>query len=517
MNKFYITTPIYYVNSRPHIGHAYTTVAADILARYNRLKLGDDNVWFLTGTDEHGAKIAQAAEKEGKEPLAFADEVSSEYREAWKALNIANDDFIRTTEERHEKNASELLTKLKNFKTPKGNDVLYKDKYEGLYCVGCESYKKDEDLVAGKCPDHGTKPQFLSEENWYFRLSDFSDVVLEQIKSNKIKIAPDGRKKEVLSFIEHGLEDVAISRQNLKWGIPLPFDKQQVAYVWIEALMNYISALGYPNDDKFKKFWPANTQLLGKDILKFHCIIWPAMLTALEIELPQELFVHGYFTIDGKKMSKTLGNVIDPIDLVDEFGADAARYLIVSQFQFGNDGDVKAEEFITKYNSDLANGVGNLVNRVLVMTDKYCGGKVPDKKFSLKKGDSIGFNFIEKFITEGLDIQMKGSSIYAYASSINQFVSACNIYIDEQKPWVLDKEGKREELESVIYNSLELIRLLAYSILPLLPNASKQLLHWLSQDDDLTLEDALEIGRLKPKTKVEKGAPLFLRKDAKTE
>jgi len=490
MNKYYITTPIYYVNSRPHIGHAYTTIAADILARYYAFKFGNENVYFLTGTDEHGAKIAQAAEKEGKQPLAFADEVSNEYRETWKALNIQNNDFIRTTEERHESIAKELLTKLKNAKTPKGNDVLYKDKYEGLYCVGCEAYKKEEDLVDGKCPDHGTEPQFLSEENWYLRLSDFGEVIKEKIQSNEFEIFPAGRKKEVLSFIEHGLEDVAISRQNLKWGIPLPFDPDQVAYVWIEALMNYVSALGYPDNEKFKKFWPANTQLLAKDILKFHCIIWPAMLIALDIELPKEFFVHGFFTINGQKMSKTRGNVIDPRDLVAEYGADAARYLIISQFQFGSDGDVKADEFKTKYNADLANGLGNLVSRVLAMAEKYSESKVPDKEFNaeidLKKvWQQVEQNYSEYKIFENLQ-------------QIQEVISWCDSYIDETKPWILAKEGKQDQVEQIIYNLLEVLSHLAWLVQPILPETSEKILLTLNHNkfSEQTIEKGIQLKKV---------------------
>jgi methionyl-tRNA synthetase len=502
MNKFYITTPIYYVNSRPHIGHAYTTIAADILARYYRLKLGNENVWFLTGTDEHGAKIAQAAEKEGKDPQTFADEVSQEFRDLLPKLNIKNDDFIRTTEERHETIVKEVLLKIKEAKTQKGNDVIYKGNYEGLYCVGCESYKKEDDLVDGKCPDHNTEPKMLSEENWYFRLSDFADIVKEKIESGEMNIAPDGRRKEVLSFLEQGLEDVAISRQNLTWGIPVPFDTEQVIYVWVDALINYISALGVPDDGKFKKFWPADVHLLAKDILKFHCVIWPAMLIAAGIDVPKNLFVHGYFTIDGKKMSKTLGNVIDPLDLVAEYGADAARYLIVSQFQFGSDGDVKADEFITKYNSDLANGVGNLVNRVLVMADKYCGGKVPDKTYNAKLDLGSVWKKVDQNYSE--------YKIHENITEILDVIKFCDQYIDETKPWSLDKEGKQDEIDQIIYNLLEIIRNLGQLLKPYLPEAGDKILAYLNQSEFYV--DAIQVGG-----KVEKGAPLFLRKDVKAE
>ena len=503
MKKFYITTPIYYVNDKPHIGHAYTTVIADVLARYYRFKLGNDNVWFLTGTDEHGAKVAQSAEAGGKTPQEFCDEVSAEFRAAWDKLNISNDDFIRTTEDRHEKVVREVLTKLKSAKTSEGEDVMFRGTYEGLYCVGCESYKKEEDLIDGKCPDHNREPQKLSEENWYFRLSAYSEVLKQKIESDEIRILPTDKKKEVLSFIKQGLEDIAISRANVEWGIPLPFDKEQTTYVWVDALINYISALGFPDGEKFKKFWPANVHLLAKDILKFHCIIWPAMLLAAGIELPKDLFVHGYFTLDGKKMSKTLGNVIDPNDLVEQFGVDAARYLVISQFIFGQDGDVKVDEFPIKYNSDLANGLGNLVSRVLSMAEKYCESKVPDKKFKAELDLAKLWKKIDQGFAE--------YKVFENLKEIWEAIRWCDSYIDETKPWSLAKEGKQQELDQVIYNLLEILRHLAWLVKPILPEASAEILKRLDEADCLYVE-AIQVGKITPGTKVEKGEPLFLRK-----
>ncbi len=503
MKKFYITTPIYYVNDKPHIGHAYTTIVSDVLARYYRFRLGDNNVFFLTGTDEHGLKIAQSAEKLNKTPQVFCDEVSAEFKSSWDNLNISYNDFIRTTENRHESVVQEVLTKLKTAKTPKGNDVIFKDTYEGLYCVGCEAYKKEEDLVDGKCPDHNKEPQKLSEQNWYFRLSDYAEVLTNKIKSDEIKILPADKKKEVLSFIEQGLEDIAMSRANVEWGIPLPFDQSQTTYVWVDALINYISALGYPKSENYKKFWPADVHLLAKDILKFHCIIWPAMLLAADIELPKELFVHGFFTLDGKKMSKTLGNVIDPNDLVKEFGVDAARYLIISQFVFGQDGDVKVEEFPIKYNSDLANGIGNLVSRVLSMTEKYCGSLVPDKSWNAEIDLQGVWTNLEKNYTE--------YKIFENLKDVWSVITWCDHYIDKTKPWTLVKEGKQTELEQVLYNLLEIIRHLGWLLKTILPVASAEILRRLGEGE-LTYEEAIKIGRIKPGTKVDKGEPLFLRK-----
>lgn len=506
MNKYYITTPIYYVNSKPHIGHAYTTIAADILARYFRLKLGQDNVYFLTGTDEHGAKIAQAAEKEGKDTQKFTDEVAELFKNSWQALNIKNNDFIRTTEDRHEKVVTDILSKLKEAKTPKGNDVIYKDKYEGLYCVGCESYKQKEDLVDGKCPDHGKEPTFLSEENWYFRLSDYADLLKEKISKDEIKVLPAGRKKEVLSFIEHGLEDIAISRANIDWGIKVPFDQDQVIYVWVDALINYISALGYPDGELYEKFWPANTQLLAKDILKFHCVIWPAMLEAIGAPAPSELFVHGYFTIDGQKMSKTIGNVIDPNDLVEEFGADAARYLIVSQFPFGNDGDVKAEEFKVKYNADLANGIGNLCNRVFTMAKRYCDGKVPEGEYSGSLDLAKLWQTVDKGYSE--------YKLFENLQEIWKVIAWADGYINETKPWALDKEGKKEEVNKIIYNLLEVIRHIGWLVLPILPETGHKIVGFLGDKIDSEFENVSKVGAINEGTVLgEEFEALFQRKE----
>ncbi len=374
MERFTVTTPIFYANGRPHIGHAYTIIAADILARLNQL-LGKE-IFFLTGTDEHGAKVAEAAEKNGKTPQEFVDEIAGSFQSTWKELGIEYTDFIRTTEERHEKAVVFALKKLKE----KG--VLYEKKYKGLYCTGCEAFVTEKDLDEnGFEPLHKTKPIVVEEKNWFFKLSEFLPQVKEAIESGRLKILPEERKNEVLGLFEQGLEDFSVSRskERLKWGITLPFDESQVAYVWVDALLNYITALGYGSDDqsKFEKFWPADIQLIGQDILKFHAIYWPAILLALDVELPKSLIVHGYFTVNGQKMSKTIGNVIDPNDLIKEFGSDATRYLLFNPFPFGNSGDIAVQDFSEKYNSDLANNFGNLVSRSLTLVKKFCENKVP--------------------------------------------------------------------------------------------------------------------------------------------
>ncbi|MFH1456621.1 MAG: methionine--tRNA ligase, partial [Patescibacteria group bacterium] len=366
--KYYITTPIYYVNDKPHIGHAYTTVVADVLARWRRQQ-GDD-VFYLTGTDEHGTKVAQSAEAQNKSPQEFCDEVSQIFKDRWQNLNISNDHFIRTTDKDHKERVKEIFTKLKNTTTPKGNEVIYAGEYKGLYCTGCEKFLTDKEIVDGKCPDHKTVPEELSEKNYFFRLSDYKEILEEKIKKDEFKILPISRKNEALALLDF-IDDFSVSRETVKWGIDLPFDKTQKSYVWVDALSNYITAIGYPDKmDEFNKWWPADAHLMAQDILKFHAIYWPAMLLALDIPLPKLEYIHGFFTIDGQKMSKSLGNVIDPDELVDKYGIDPTRYLLLSQFSFGQEADIQAERFPEKYNADLANGLGNLVARISNLLEK---------------------------------------------------------------------------------------------------------------------------------------------------
>jgi methionyl-tRNA synthetase len=503
MKKFYVTTPIYYVNDKPHLGHAYTTIAADILARYYRMKLGGDNVWFLTGTDEHGVKIAQAAEKKGVAPQAFTDEVSAAFQFAWDQLNISNNDFIRTTEPRHEAYVKKFVEKLKAAKGSSGDPVLFKDTYEGLYCYGCEAYKTGDEIVENKCPLHPTYDlAHLKEDNWFFRLSDFGEALKKKITSGEIKIQPDAREKEILGMLKEGLDDIAISRANVEWGIKLPFDDTQTVYVWIDALLNYLSAL---EDKKLTdKFWPADAQLLAKDILKFHAIIWPSILMAVGMELPKTIFAHGFFTIDGQKMSKSIGNVIDPNELIEKYGSDGARYLIISQFQFGGDGDIKAEDFKTKFNADLANGIGNLVSRVIGMAEKYFDSKVPKAKYAAE------FD-LKKFWKE-LDAGYEKLAVFENLQVIMNAVKWCDGYIAETKPWELAKAGDKK-LNEVIYNLLEIIRHLSYAILPYLPETAEKIWHKLGieKDKQEKFTDLQKVGLLKAGGTLEKGEALFMR------
>jgi methionyl-tRNA synthetase len=363
MSKFYVNTPIYYVNDVPHVGHFYTTLAADVLARYYRLKLGKENVLFVTGTDEHGAKVAEAAEKHGKTPQEYADEVAPTFEKAWQETGISYDYFIRTTNPEHVKLAQDVLQKMYDA------GFIYKGVYEGLYCVGCEKFLTEQDLVDGKCPLHpNQEPVHQKEDNYFFKLSDFGAQVKAKIISGELEVLPESRRNEIVGRIDQGVEDISISRQGVSWGVQIPWDNTQTVYVWVEALFNYYTATKII--DGKEDFWPNQLQLMAKDIVWFHACIWPALLLAAGLPLPKTIFAHGFFTINGQKMSKSLGNVIAPHELVEKYGRDGARYLLLSAYTFGNDGDLALDKFTDTYNSDLANGLGNLVSR----TAKLCEG-----------------------------------------------------------------------------------------------------------------------------------------------
>ena len=462
----YITTPIYYVNDHPHIGHAYTTIIADVLARYYRDKLGDENVYFLTGTDEHGLKIAESAKEKGINPQEFTDIISAEFEESWKNLNISNNNFIRTSSEKHKRIVGDVLLKLKNSKTPNANDVIYEADYEGLYCVGCEKFINESELVDGCCPDHNRKPEKLKEKNWFFNLKDFLPIIKEKIESNGLEIYPKTRKNEVLGLIDkQDLPDFSISRsvKSVPWGIDLPWDDKQKCYVWVDALLNYITAIDYPGGENFKKFWPADIQLIALDILKFHAIFWPAILIALDLPLPKRLAIHGFFTIDGKKMSKTLGNVVNPNDLVDKYGADATKYLILSQFGFGSESDINVSEFSAKYKADLVNGLGNLVNRVTNMVQNYLNGKIDIK---LKESDLV------KDVSEKIENLNFREALLKIWESIKYL----NSLIDEKKPWELAKiENEKENLKNILQDLVLGLYNIAISLKSFMPVKSNEI------------------------------------------
>ncbi|OUM98951.1 MAG: methionine--tRNA ligase, partial [Firmicutes bacterium ZCTH02-B6] len=370
---FYITTPIYYPNNKLHVGHTYTTVAADALARYHRLK-GHDT-WFLTGTDEHGLNVERAARQAGKEPLAYVDEIVAWIKELWQTLNISYDDFIRTTEERHKQRVQEIFKKLYD------QGDIYKGVYRGLYCTNCEAYYTETDLKEGNiCPVHEKPVEWVEEESYFFRLSKYGPALLDHIRRNPGFVQPESRRNEVVRFIERGLEDLSVSRTSFKWGIPVPFDPNHVIYVWVDALSNYITALGYPGGELYQRFWPADVHLIGKDILRFHAIIWPAILMALGEPLPKCVYGHGWLLIDGGKMSKSRagGQVIDPTQLVAKYGVDAVRYFLLREVPFGADGNYSEEALVRRINADLANDLGNLVWRTASMIERFAGGRIPE-------------------------------------------------------------------------------------------------------------------------------------------
>jgi methionyl-tRNA synthetase len=467
--KFFVTTPIYYVNDKPHVGHAYTTLAADVLTRWHRER--GDEVFFLTGTDEHGAKVAQAATVAGKPEQEFVDEKAAAFKEAWQKLNINYDNFLRTTDPVHVaavKTATQYLYE-KGF--------IYKGQYRGLYCQSCEQYKNPDDLINGKCPEHQVEPQLMKEESYFFKLSQFEKLLKEKIESDELEIKPIERKNEVFSFISQGLKDISISREAVSWGISLPFDKKYTLYVWIDAFLNYLTGLGWSGQaGQPPKFFSPDVQLMSKDILRVHATIWPGLLLALELPLPQKIFVHGYFTIDGQKMSKSLGNVIWPEDLVVKFGRDGARYLLMSSLSYGQDGDISWQRLAEKYNSDLANGLGNLVSRVMKLNEEFKINPSTRLRARIKNLEKL-FNEIK--FKEILD-------------EIWQEIAWANRYIEEKKLWDLLKTDP-EEGKKVLSELLSLISEIAKVLSPFLPETSEKIFEQLTlrQDSGLT-------GKIKP-------------------
>ncbi len=475
--KFYITTPIYYVNDKPHVGHAYTTVAADVLARWHKKK--GEEVFFSVGTDEHGAKNKQAAEKAGKSEKEFVDEKAKEFKNAWEKLNIQYNGFIRTTDPAHEAAVSAAMQTLYD----KG--FIYKGEYEGLYCVGCEQYKIEDDLVDGKCPEHQTAPQLTKEENYFFKLAKFGEVLKEKISVDEFLIEPKERKNEVLNFLANGLKDISISRKNVKWGIPLPFDKKHTVYVWVDAFLNYLTVLGWdgkkipPTPPLLKGgeeggFWPPDLQLMSKDILRVHATIWLALLLALELPLPKKIYTHGYFTIDGQKMSKSLGNVIWPEEMVEKFGADGARYLLMSSLTYGQDGDIFWEKLTEKYNADLANGIGNLISRVVKLSQNYSSTK-PSEAGRVEKSDRGVLDASRKAgLARTINICFDGLKFKEALDEIWSQVAWANKYIEEKKLWELVK-GEPEEGERVLLELLSLINEIGEALELFMPETSEKI------------------------------------------
>ncbi len=470
--SFYITTPIYYVNAEPHLGHAYTTIAADILARHMRQR-GED-VFFLTGTDEHGEPVAQAAEREGVSPRELADRNSVKFRDLVKRVNATNDFFIRTSDPEHERGVQEVVQKIHD------NGFVYEGTYEGYYCPRCADFKTDAELVDGnKCPIHLIVLEHEKEDNWFFKLSAFQEPLEKLYVDNPQWVTPRARYNEALSFIKGGLQDVSLSRARLRWGVPVPWDESQVIYVWIDALLNYYTALSYAREgeDLTSEYWPAR-HLIGKDILKFHAVIWPAMLLAAGIEVPRSIFIHGYLLMDEHKMSKSLGNVIDPFEVMDRFGTDTLRYYLFREVNFGQDGSISAAGFETRYNAELANEYGNLASRTLAMIGRYREGLVP----GVGVDDALAADLagVADHVREKLDaVDLSGAleEIWTAVRRLNRFVQ-------DEEPWKLAKdEGEAEHLDRVLYSLAEGLRCVSVLVHPYMPDTAARLLAALGQED----------------------------------
>lgn len=494
--KFYITTPIYYVNDVPHIGHAYTTIAADVLARYKRLRGYD--VFFLTGTDEHGKKIERAAEKNGETPKELADRVVERYKSLWRKLNISNNKFIRTTESYHIKGVENLWKRIYE----KGD--LYPGIYEDWYCTPCESYWPEKELVNGNCPQCGREVEKLKEESYFFRMSRYEKPLLEHIERNPDFILPEFRRNEILSFVREGLRDLSVSRTSFRWGIPVPGDTKHVIYVWFDALANYITAIGFDREmGEFERYWPADVHFIGKDILRFHAVYWPTFLLSAGLPLPKRIFAHGWWTVDGKKMSKSLGNIVDPERVADEFGTDVLRYFLLREVPFGLDGDFSINALRQRRNSDLANDLGNLVHRLVGISERFAdfGVGVPGAKDGV---DNILIETAERVIKE-VDLAMEGIAFQRALLAIWELISTTNKYVADTTPWVLAKNKEHKRLMAVIYNYFESLRIITILLSPFMPETVDKILGMIPYR---IRGDELKWGCLES-IRVKKGAPLF--------
>ena len=502
--RFYLTTPIYYVNATPHIGHAYTTIAADVLVRHHRQR--GEETFFLTGTDEHASKVYRVAEQQGLDAKTYVDRIADDWRELPRRVNAQYDFFIRTTDEGHKRFVQEFLQRIYD------NGDIYQDIYAGLYCVGCEEFKSESDLVDGLCPEHGIAPEHIEEKNYFFRLSAYQDRLLELYDERPDFVLPRFRYNEARSFIEGGLQDFSVSRAGQPWGVPIPWDQGQVTYVWVDALINYLSALTYAREgeDLRERFWPHVHHLIGKDILRFHCVYWPALLLSAGYEVPQQVFVHGYLLLDERKISKSLGNVIDPLDLVDVYGSDAVRFWALRSVSFGHDGSASVDALHERYERELANDLGNLVSRTTAMISRYGGGRIapgPRNEELATALDALREKLVARFdaydLTGGLE-------------DIWEVVRLLNRHVEAKAPWQLAKdESKADELEAVLYDLADGLRTVAVAVSPYIPETAPRILGSLRQPVDLALEQ-IAYRRTVDTDGIQPAQPLFPRVDLPT-
>lgn len=504
--RFYITTPIYYMNAQPHLGHAYTTVLCDVIARYHRL-WGDDT-YFLTGADEHGDKIAQAALACDESPQAFVDRLSAVFRATWRKLEVSNDDFIRTTEPRHQAVVQRIL------QTIYDQGDIYFGSYGGQYCLGCERFLTERELVDGRCPDHGTEPTYIEEKNYFFRMGKYQDWLIGYLNEHPDAVQPEQYRGEVLSFLRAPLEDLCISRpkSRLTWGIPLPFDEDYVTYVWFDALINYISALGYPDGELYARYWPAVYHVTAKDILKPHAIFWPTMLYAAGIPMYRGLRVHGFWGVDQAKMSKSRGNVVRPLELSDKYGVDAFRYYVIREMTFGQDSSFSEEAFVTRYNAELANDLGNLLNRTLHMIGRYCDGRLPapaDEESELR----------QTFIARALAVPAQVRSAVeqwnpqgAVVAAL-ELVRSANLYLEQRAPWMAFKRGEQAHVDTTLYDVAEALRWVALLLHPVMPAKMSAIWQALGQEGAPRWPEQPAWGGATPGAAIRRGEVLFPRQE----